>query len=142
MKGKKGCHGLKLILKEYDYVFLVFKFFFVSLLILLTSEVVRPNLTRFGGSTPFWIQFLYSNKSGWPLGSKNGSNQFGLTSTRVQILVQPYNVPNIPTPFEPDQICFRVGLGPALGSKIGLSWIRLALTVKIWVGLVGFTCPH
>ena len=46
----------------------------------LAFKLVRPNPTRFFlGSTQFWAQFLGSNRSGWPSGSKNGSNWVGLT---------------------------------------------------------------
>ena len=79
-----------------------------------------------------------SKGSGWPSGSKNGSNRVGLTSKRVQIWVQPYNVLN-----KPD---LKNGSGWAFKVQNRLSWVGLALRVKIrvkfgsgWSGSFGRT---
>ena len=76
-------------------------------------STVKPR-TRpvFSGSTQFGALFLGSNGSDWASGSKNGSNRVGLTSKRVQIRVQPYNVLNKPETLK------RVGSGPQ-GPKSG-----------------------
>ena len=64
----------------------------------LREEVVRPNPTRFFGLNPILDPKFGLSRvgSGWPSGSKNGSNRVGLASNRLQIRVQPYNILNKP----------------------------------------------
>ena len=103
----------------------------------IQTSAAKPD-PFFLGSTQFWAQFLGSNGSGWPSGSKNGSNWFGLTSKRVQIWVQPYNIYILN---KPDLNPTHFQVGPS-GSKIRLSWVGLALRVKIRIGLVRFIWLH
>ena len=57
-----------------------------------SGTLVRPNLTLFLGSTQFWAQFLGSNVSGWPSGSKNGSNwHYSRFEVRLFIIRQSMN---------------------------------------------------
>ena len=101
--------------------------FYTSLNNLNTYKVVRTNPTCFlGGWTRFWTQNSGWVGSGWPLGSKNGSNRVRLAANRVQIWIQPYNVLNKPD-LNPNS--GWVGLGPQ-GPNSG--WVRLG-----WLGSVG-----
>ena len=100
--------------------------------LMLFTLLVRPNLTHF-------LKFnlilgpifgsLDPKRLGWPSGSQNGFNWLGLNSNRVQIRVQLYLINPIWTQSEPKRV------GPS-ESKSGLSRVRLALRVKIRVGLV------
>ena len=73
-------------------------------------------------STWFWAQFQGSNRSAWSSGTQNWSNRVRLTSKRVQIRVQHYNVLNL------NPIRFQVG--PS-GSKVGLSRVDSGNQVMI-----------
>ena len=79
-----------------------------------SPRLVWPNPTRF---SRFWVQFSGSNGSNRPSGSPKGSNWVGLTSKRVQIRVQSYNILN-KSDLNPTR--FWVGLGPQ-GQKLG--WV-------------------
>ena len=56
------------------------------------AEVVRPNLTCFFGFNPIFGPIFGFKQVGLSSGSKNGSTWVGLTSKRVQSIVQPWTV--------------------------------------------------
>ena len=90
--------------------------------------LVWLNTTRFFGFNPilgpiFGFKLV---KQGWPSGSKNRSNWAGLTSKRVQIQVQPYNV------------LHKSNLNPTL-SLVGFIWpqaLTLSLDIYLNEGLL------
>ena len=60
------------------------------------TSAAKPD-PLFWVQSDFWPNFrVQTGRVGRPSGSQNVSNQVGLTSKRVQIRVQPYNVLNKP----------------------------------------------
>ena len=74
-----------------------------------------------------------SNGSSWPSGSKNRFDRVGLTSQRVQIWVQPYNVLNKPN-LNPTQPVFSWALMVQNRVELGqVGWGHFAALVSALV---------
>ena len=106
-------------------------------------HIVQPNVTLpvLLGSTKFWAQFLGSNRLGWRQGSKNRSNLVSLTSKRVQIWVQPYNVLNRPD-LNPTRPTFSLGWALRVQNRVDSGWSSRSNSGQIRVRLVWFIWSH